>query len=285
MHRFPKLPLTLLFAGATALHAQNLLSNPGFENTNPNDYWQLWRNDTTIANAAALSFPTTGAHEGNRYAKVEIKIPTAENWHIQLQLPPDWVADSGETYELKFWAKSDSSTSVHLGIQDGPDFSYAYRSGQDFSLPTEWTEETLIYTSDRRGSGALRFNLFLGRSMDTYGFDSFSLTKQPTGFKARAGSLQQALQVRQSAGNLILSLDGNAMAANPSADNPTPGRASEIWKADLLNLRGETLAAATGKAGSSLTLAQPDKNGVYFIRAATPHRAWVRKVSLGKHPQ
>lgn len=264
MIRPPILTTALLLCGALAAQAQNLLSNPGFENANPSDYWQLWAVDTATSANAAITFPNTGAHEGTRYARVEVKAPATENWHIQLQLPPDWMADSGATYELKFWARSDSSTSIHVGIQDGPDNNYTYRSGQDFSLSPEWTEESLIYTSDRQGSGSLRFNLYLGRYQDVYGFDSFSLEKQATGIRAGAGS--QALRIRQGAGNLILSLGGNA---------------AEEWKAELFDLRGTAIASATARAGSPLALAQPRESGAYIVRAATPTRSWVRMVSLG----
>jgi hypothetical protein len=264
MNRIPTFSMALWACCAAAAQAQNLLPNPGFENATPSDYWQLWTQDSTMANNAVLSFPDSGAHEGKRYARVEVKATTAENWHIQLQLPPDWVADSGATYELKFWARSDSSTSIHVGIQDGPDNNYTYRSGQDFSLTPEWTEQTLDYTSDRQGNGALRFNLYLGRYQDTYGFDSFSLEKQaPTGIRPGAGS--EAFRVRQGAGRLFLSLGGGP---------------AEDWKVELFDLRGKGIAAASGRAGSPLTLSQPTESGIYLIRAATPTRSWVRRLSL-----
>jgi hypothetical protein len=269
MNRTPLSVITLVLCTAAAIQAQNLLSNPGFENTNPSDYWQLWKADTTSAAtyAATITYPDTGAHEGTRYARVEIKAAAPENWHIQLQLPPDWVADSGASYELKFWARSDSSTSIHLGIQDGPDNNYTYRSGQDFVLAPEWAEQTLIYASDRSGNGALRFNLYLGRSQDTYGFDAFSLTKQATGIRTAAGAGSHAFRIRQGSGSLVLTLAEGA---------------SEDWKAELFDLRGTVLATAAGRAGSALTLAQPKEGGLYLIRATTPRHSWVRKVSLGK---
>jgi hypothetical protein len=272
MNRTPISPIALLLFCTAALQAQNLFSNPGFENANPGDYWQLWKADTTTAATydAALTFPNTGAHEGTKYARVEVKAPALENWHIQLQLPPDWVADSGASYELKFWARSDSSTSIHMGIQDGPDNNYTYRSGQDFTLSPEWAEQSLVYTSDRQGNGALRFNLYLGRYQDTYGFDSFSLMKQTTGIPTAANAGAQAIRIRQGAGGLVLSLAAGA---------------TEDWKAELLDLRGKAIATAAGRAGSALTLSQPRESGLYLIRAATPTHTWVRKVSLGKTSQ
>lgn len=262
MKRTHIIHLVLSLCGTAA--AQNLISNPGFENANPGDYWQLWKDSSATAAQAVLTFPDTGAHEGTHYARVEVKAIAQENWHIQLQVPPDWAADSGATYELKFWARSDSSTSIHVAIQDGPDNSYTYRSGMDVTLSPEWTEQTVVYASDRQGNGALRFNLYLGRYQDTYGFDSFSLIEQAVG--TRAGVSRPALRVRQEPGRVILSIGGGA---------------SEDWKAELFDLRGSALAAATGRAGGSLILPQPKQSGAYLIRAATPTRSWVRKVSLG----
>lgn len=270
MNRAQIIPVALLLGWSASAQAQNLLSNPGFENANPGDYWQIWVMDTTtMKDYAALTFPNTGAHEGTRYAQVEVKTPASENWHIQLQIPPDWIADSGATYELKFWARSDSSTGIHVGIQDGPDNNYTYRSGMDFQLSPEWTEETVTYTSDRKGNGALRFNLYLGRFQDTYGFDGFSLQQQSTAIRGGTNPAGRSLRVRQGAGSLILALEGGA---------------SEAWKAELFDLRGKGVAAAAGRTGGPLILPQPRERGTYLLRASTARGSWIRKVSVGLSP-
>jgi hypothetical protein len=172
---------------------------------------------------------------------------------------------NGATYDLKFWAKSDSGTNIHVAIQDGPDNNFAYRTGTSFGIATEWTEYTLTYTSDVAGSGALRFNLYVGESRDTYGFDDFSLVAQTVGIRNGTTTGTQALRVRQESDRLVVSL-GN----NPSGN----------WKAELVDLRGTILASATGRADGMLNLAHPGKSGAYFIRASTPTRSWVRKVSI-----
>jgi hypothetical protein len=146
MQHVHAITLSLLLGLATSVQAQNLITNPGFEADPLGNYWSLWKDSSAAAANAVISYPNTGAPQGTRYARVEVTVPSTENWHIQLQIPPDWIADSGTTYDLKFWARSDSSRSIHVGIQDGPDGQFAYRSGMDFSLTPEWTEYSLSYT-------------------------------------------------------------------------------------------------------------------------------------------
>jgi hypothetical protein len=247
---------------AAGVQGQNILANPGFESQGSS--WSLWKEASATTAAAAITYPTTGVHSGTRYARVEVTEPAEQNWHIQLQLPYQWSPGIGATYELKFWAKSDSSRSIHVGIHDGEATSYAYRGGMDFDLTPAWAEYSLTYTSDVEGNANLRFNLYLGAAKDIYGFDDFSLVALTAGVRAGAGANDQALRVRREPGNLVLSLDG----------------VSENWKAELLDLRGISLASAMGGTDGSLRLALPGKNGTYLIRASTPTRSWVRKVPI-----
>jgi hypothetical protein len=250
-----------------AVFGQNLLNNPSFEAGTPSSSWQLWKADTATTAMGALTFPNTGAPDGQRFARVEVTSLPPENWQLQLQLPTEWMADSGAIYELKFMAKSDSSSSIHVGIQDGPDHNFEYRSGRDFMLSPEWTEQSLIYESDRTGNGALRFNLYVGGRLDTYSFDAFSLVKQsdPVGIRADHGNSAPGFRIRQADGNLVLSLSAAG---------------SEKWRAELLDSRGMRHATATGHAGRPLILPQPKANGLYWIRARTASQSWTRSLSL-----
>jgi Carbohydrate binding domain len=238
MQRIHAVTTALMLCWGAAVKGQNLITNPSFEAETPSNYWGLWKDSSAAAANAAISFPDSGAPQGTKYARVEVTEPSLENWHIQLQIPPDWIADSGVTYELKFWAKSDSSRSIHVGIQDGPDGQFVYRSGIDFSLSTEWTEYSTTYTSDRQGNGTVRFNLYLGLYKDTYGFDGFSLqAQQPVGIRSGSWRQGQALRVRQESGNLVLS----------------QARALKHWRAGIFDLRGVRVAAATERVDGSLS--------------------------------
>ena len=264
--------VTFLLYGAASVSAQNLISNPGFETGTTGAGWTLWTDASATTAVSAVTYPATGAHSGTRYARVDVTVPAEQNWHIQYQIPPDWTAVNGMTYELKFWAKSDSGTNIHVAVQDGPDNNYAYRTGTSFGIATAWTEYVVSYTSDVAGNGALRFNLYVGESRDTYSFDDFSLLAVTVPVRPGAPGVEaatQGLQVRREAGRFVLSLAENAASTSH-------------WNAELFDLSGHRLAtasSASADANGSVRLASPGK-GVYLIRAHTATHAWLRKVEV-----
>lgn len=246
---------------AAASFGQNLLWNPGFEDEG--DGWTLWHQGGTVAEGT-VTYPNTGAYEGTRYARIEVTTPSetsGENWHIQFQ-PPAWEAQAGVEYEFKFWGKSELGSIIHVSVQ-GPD--YTYLTGSSFSLSTEWSEHSVYHYAEEGGTGAVRFHVYVAEVADVYSFDSFSVTAQTVNVKAGAGKQAQGLRVRQEPAGFVVSLGANA---------------PESWKAELVDLRGKTIASANGKADASLSLAHPEKSGVYFVRASAGTRSWVRKVTV-----
>lgn len=161
------------WAGAQAA-GENLFKNPGFESNQ--DWWQFDYSFGTATGTIAFDDPMA-IHEGAKGAKVQVTAIGAENWHIQLQCPPQFEAVKDVEYTLSFWGRTSSADgkSVHVAIQDGaPD--YAYRAGQDFRLDTAWQKIEKAWTSDVEGLEMLRFNLYLGSDTGAYYFDDFSLT-------------------------------------------------------------------------------------------------------------
>jgi hypothetical protein len=251
--------ITLCLA-ATAL-GQNLITNPGFESGGTG--WTLFTQGGSPA-VASVTYPTTGARTGTRYARVVVTTPAAsasENWHVQFQPPSNWTAGIGATYEFKFWAKSDSAANIHVSVQGG---DYTYLTGTSFGLTPEWTEYSLSHVSEAEGSAAVRFHVYVGEAVNGYNFDDFTLTALTAGVRG-GSSPGQALRIRREAGNLVVSLGEGA---------------AEDWKAELVDLRGITLASATGRGNGSLSLALPEKSGAYFVRASTSTRSWVRRVAV-----
>jgi carbohydrate binding protein with CBM4/9 domain len=160
-------------AGAQAA-GENLFKNPGFESNQ--DWWQFDQSFGTATGTIAFDDPMA-VHEGAKGAKIQVTAIDAENWHIQLQCPPQFVAVKDAEYTLTFWGRTPSAEgkSVHVAIQDGaPD--YGYRAGQDYGLDTTWQKIEKVWTSDVEGLEMLRFNIYLGKDTGTYYFDDFSLT-------------------------------------------------------------------------------------------------------------
>jgi carbohydrate binding protein with CBM4/9 domain len=163
-------------AGAQA-PGENLFKNPGFESNQ--DWWQFDYSFGTAAGTIAFEDPMA-VHEGAKGAKIQVTAIDGENWHIQLQCPPQFQAVKDVEYSLSFWGRTSSADgkSVHVAIQDGAP-NYAYRAGQDYSLDTAWQKIEKVWTSDVEGLEMLRFNLYLGRDTGTFYFDDFSLTAAP----------------------------------------------------------------------------------------------------------
>jgi hypothetical protein len=252
-----------MLCGAATVLGQNLITNPGFESGGTG--WTLFTQGGSVA-VGAVTYPSTGARTGTRYARVEVTQAAAsagENWHIQFQPPTGWTAGIGTTYEFKFWGKSDSGRNIHVSVQ-GSD--YTYITGQSFGLTTDWAEYSLTHVAEAEGANAVRFHVYVAESKGVYSFDDFTITgTAPAGISQGLETKGQALRVRQQSGNLVLSLGAGSF---------------EAWRAELFDLRGMRLASATGPAGGSLRLALPRKAGAYFIRAHTPTHSWVRKVSV-----
>lgn len=163
-------------AGAQAV-GENLFQNPGFESNQ--DWWGFDQSFGSATGTITFDDPMA-VHEGAKGAKIEVTAVDGENWHIQLQCPPQFEALKDTEYQLSFWSRTNSEVgkSIHVAVQDGaPDFTY--RTGQDFPLDTAWQKIEMTWFSDMEGMEALRFNIYLGSDTGTYYFDDFSLVAVP----------------------------------------------------------------------------------------------------------
>lgn len=161
---------------------ENLFKNPGFESNQ--DWWGFDKSFGTATGTIGFDDPQA-IHAGSKGAKIEVTAVDGENWHIQLQCPPQFEAVMNADYQLSFWARTNSADgkSVHVAIQDGAP-NYTYRAGEDFRLDTAWKKIEKIWTSDVEGLEMLRFNVYVGSDTGTYYFDDFSLTATaPTGLR------------------------------------------------------------------------------------------------------
>jgi hypothetical protein len=262
MNRFHAFTTAGLLCTAVSF-GQNLITNPGFESGGTG--WTLFAQSGTVA-AATVTYPNTGAHGGTRYARVAVTAAAAsasENWHIQFQPPTGWSASVGTTYDLKFWAKCDSSRNIHVSVQ-GSDYSYI--SGTTYGLTPDWTEYTATYVADAEGSNAVRFHVYVAEGTGVYAFDDFTLTgTAPAGISKGLEKAGQALRIRLESGAMVVSL----------------GKAgTDLVKAELIDLQGVTHSSAQARANGSLRLALPAQNGTYLLRVKSGNEVWVRKVAV-----
>lgn len=149
------------------------LSNPGFED---GDAW--WNSQVNENATASFDYVSPEARSGTNACHAAVTSVTANNWEVQLNVPSNWIADSGNVYTLEFYVKADSNAVIHVAAQDGPP-SFGYRTGTNVALQAnaDWELVQFEYTADTSGEGVVRFNIFVGETPANYYFDDFTLTE------------------------------------------------------------------------------------------------------------
>lgn len=170
--------LTLLFFSQWGISfGQNLLTNVTFEaNTN---HWEV----IDFAGATGnLSRSTTESYGGNASGKVSV---TASNGAIgQVQLRSKNInlipLESGKTYELRFWVKSDQPRADAMGITVGQNSPWSLIGANTIvSTTTSWSEKVHVFTSNANYPQT-RIQIQIGSYVENYNFDNFTLSEIPT---------------------------------------------------------------------------------------------------------
>lgn len=142
----------------------NLFENPEFENGLVN-----WNHHANGA-AADFSITTIAPQKGTKSAKVDVTVTGANPWDIQLQRGGISL-QVGETYNLSFWAKSETAGLVFpvaFVKNQSPWTVYAFDT---FTTSLGWQEYTLSFTPTV--SDNVFFNIDLGSNLGVYYFDNF----------------------------------------------------------------------------------------------------------------
>lgn len=168
----------LLLVLAFDAGAQNLLSNPGFENTNPQDWWGF---QVGGGGAATIAYDSPEVHTGNNAAHINVATAAAANYNIQLNLPHNFTAVAQTKYKLTFYGKASATISIHIAAQRGAVGNYEYLGGTTTNLSTSYALKEFVFTTpaDQSGPDALRFNIFVGTTTGDYYFDDFNLIVVP----------------------------------------------------------------------------------------------------------
>jgi hypothetical protein len=251
--------VNLVQTGSTT-PTNSLISNGGFELDGAG--WGLY---VQTPNATAtMTFPSTGAPEGSKYASVSVTA-TSDASQVQLQLPL-FTAEVNAVYVLTYKARG--AGSIEVVSQAGPpDYTPKESSYQD--ITSNWTTYSQTFTSDVAGSGALRINFWLGLASGTYDFDSVSVVKSTVSIRtADAAAFPNA-------GKLTARKLANGMAI--SAIGPL---SQDRFSLGVYSPEGRMIKSVSGSRQNAGAIFVPMnmKRGTYLIRFTDDNGTMVKKM-------
>jgi hypothetical protein len=238
----------------------SLISNGGFELDGAG--WGLYV-QTDNGAAATMTYPSTGAPEGAKYASVNITA-SSDASQVQLQLPI-FTAEANVMYVLTYKAKG--AGSIKIVSQAPPDYTEKEAFYDD--LTSSWQTFKQTFTSDVAGSGALRINFWLGLSTGTYDFDSVSVVKSTTSI------LKNATTGSQISGNFAIRNLEHGVAMS------IPGQyAKGRFTVGAYSPEGRMISSISGSRESAgeVFLPMRGSRGTYFIRFTDANGTIVRKM-------
>ncbi len=231
-----------------------LYPNGGFEADGAT--WTLNMNTAEGATGAAtISFPSSGAHSGDKYCSVNVTALPAESWEIQLS-DGSWECVDGGNYIYSFFAKaSEEGAVVQVAAHAGSSRDYEYLDGESFTLTTAWAAYEYPYTpTGIAGPDSLTFNMYCGGALGTYDFDDISL--KLTGVSVDCPKVA----MKRSAAPLTIRALPSELRCSMNAATP----ASRVMIHDL---RGRVFYSATmaGLDGADFSLPKPP-SGMWIVR-------------------
>jgi hypothetical protein len=136
-----------------------------------------WHLSTFAAGATAnMQIDQGSVISGSNSCKVNISSVTGTDWHIELW---QWLSiNSGRKYKITFKAKSSTTKTITLGIQQAAS-PYAIYLGKAHTLTTTvqtFTDSVTINTADQA-----KLEFFLGSSTATVWIDEVSIIESSTG--------------------------------------------------------------------------------------------------------
>ncbi|MBD0257857.1 MAG: endo-1,4-beta-xylanase [Cytophagales bacterium] len=131
---------------APPVSAPNLLPNGGFESDLAN-----WFTQASSPAAATFSVVTGDAPQGNKALKVDVVTAGPNPWSVQA-INDNWLAETGKTYTLTFYAKAAAAGSTFKVIQQNQ--TYAEKI---FTLTTAWQKYDWTFTA-QEASLQLKFH-------------------------------------------------------------------------------------------------------------------------------
>lgn len=144
--KFLFVQLVIVMGICTYSNAQNLVTNPGFE-----DGITGWTSNTNNSAGANYTIETAGAPQGSNHLKCEVSALGTNDWDVQLR-SNEFTVDESHKYRLTFRAKSDrSGAKIKVYIQKDS------WMGKDFTLSDSWATYTFEFFPNET-TKQLKFN-------------------------------------------------------------------------------------------------------------------------------
>jgi O-glycosyl hydrolase len=154
--------------GIGLLHAQNLVTNGGFENG-----FTGWTNSRSGSGSASFSLESNLQYAGTNALKTVVSNPGADNWNVETRAPIFTGVGTGRSLSVTFRARAATAgTIINAAFQNG---TGTYRA-QSFTLSTSWAYYTWNHTTIQDSPG-LKFQY---RSAGTVWLDQISVVVNPT---------------------------------------------------------------------------------------------------------
>ena len=154
--------------GTGLLHAQNLVTNGGFENG-----FTGWTNSRSGSGNASFSLESNLHYAGTNALKTVVSNPGADNWNVETRAPIFTGVGTGRSLSVTFRARAATAgTMINAAFQNG---TGTYRA-QSFTLSTSWAYYTWNHTTIQDSPG-LKFQY---RSAGTVWLDQISVVVNPT---------------------------------------------------------------------------------------------------------
>ena len=153
--------------------SDNILEDPSFENSSPNDFWKHFELDGATAN---LEFITGEGVEGNKCSKFTITSTSGGDWQVQFYQDGITV-EKDTTYQVEFWAKADNNISIRttFSMYGAP---YTEFGSKISNLSTIWQKYSFSVTpTGTMNNINSQLSFLLGENAGTIYFDNVTLRK------------------------------------------------------------------------------------------------------------
>lgn len=135
----------------------NILNNPGFEDGLSS--WHLNVTNDGQAQAAAATDSTLAA-DGTSSAHINVISAATANWHVMFE-QDNLPLMGNSSYQLQFWARSDSPRPIYVQTQGGAPNYPGYGLYAQFAVGTSWSLYTASFTAPITANDA-RLEFWMG---------------------------------------------------------------------------------------------------------------------------